>query len=82
GKEGHVKRDCENPKSKREDSEASYKEANAATSDVCDGDVLSVSSLKRPYDDHKDEWVLDTGASFHMTAHRSWFTSYKECDGG
>ncbi|MGV7343109.1 hypothetical protein PJI17_30885, partial [Mycobacterium kansasii] len=26
--------------------------------------------------------MLDTRASFHMTPHRSWFTSYRECDGG
>ncbi|MGV7988734.1 hypothetical protein PJP10_30605 [Mycobacterium kansasii] len=82
GKEGHVKRDCENPKSKREESEASCMEANAAMSDECHGDVLSVSSLRRSCDDRKDEWMLDTGASFHMTPHWNWFTSYGECDGG
>ncbi|MGV7959490.1 hypothetical protein PJP14_29760, partial [Mycobacterium kansasii] len=34
------------------------------------------------YDDRKDEWILDNGASYHMIPHRSWFTSYRECDGG
>jgi len=27
-------------------------------------------------------WLIDSGASFHMTSHRHWFTKYEEFDGG
>ena len=46
-----------------------------------DGEVLSTSSLlasllvvvDKQYD---QEWILDSGASFHVTPHSSWFSTY------
>ena len=29
-----------------------------------------------------DVWLIDSGASFHMTSHRSWFSKYEVLDGG
>jgi hypothetical protein len=31
--------------------------------------------------DHK-AWLVDSGASFHMTPHREWFYEYERYDGG
>ena len=28
-----------------------------------------------------DNWLLDSGASHHMSLHQSWFTSYETVDG-
>jgi hypothetical protein len=31
--------------------------------------------------DH-EAWLVDSGASFHMTPHRKWFCEYERYDGG
>jgi hypothetical protein len=31
--------------------------------------------------DH-DVWLIDSGASYHMTPHREWFFEYEKYDGG
>ena len=54
---GHFKRQCKSPKKKNEDDYA-----NAVTEEVQDALLLAVDS---PLDD----WVLDSGASFHTTPH-------------
>ncbi|XP_058085240.1 probable glutamate carboxypeptidase PLA3 isoform X2 [Magnolia sinica] len=83
GMAGHMKKDCTNPKAKKENSEAPSREANTTTSneETSGGNVLLVSMIRHLYDDHRDKWILDTRASYHMIPHRSWFTSYRECDG-
>lgn len=30
----------------------------------------------------EDVWLIELGASFHMTSHRDWFSKYEEYDGG
>ena len=30
----------------------------------------------------KDEWILDSGCSYHMCPNRDWFTTYREINGG
>ena len=29
-----------------------------------------------------DEWILDTGCTYHMCPHKEWFFNFKEVDGG
>ena len=29
-----------------------------------------------------DSWLIDSGASFHMTPHGEWFSEYEKYDGG
>ena len=29
----------------------------------------------------KDQWILDSGASFHMTSHGDWFHTYQSYNG-
>jgi hypothetical protein len=43
------------------------------------GDVYLSSSST--HEDH-DAWLVDLGASFHMTPHREWFCEYERYDGG
>jgi hypothetical protein len=31
--------------------------------------------------DH-EAWLVDSGASFHMTPHKEWLCEYERCDGG
>ena len=40
--------------------------------------VLTVSSSTN----HSDEWILDSGCSYHMSPYRDWFSSLEEFDGG
>ena len=42
-------------------------------------DVYLASS--RTHADH-EAWLIDSGASFHMTPHRVWFCEYERYDGG
>ena len=57
GKTCHFRRQCKSPKKKNEDDFA-----NAVIEEVQDALLLVVDS---PFDD----WVLDSGASFHTTPH-------------
>ena len=43
------------------------------------GDVYLVSSSTHSC---HDAWLIDSGASFHMTSHREWFCEYESYDGG
>ena len=43
------------------------------------GDVYFASSSTHV--DH-DAWLVESGASFHMTPHREWFYEYEKYDGG
>src|SRR3954471_20464010 len=74
---GHYKRDC--PMLRKE------KEQTAST---------AVSSLAVSYDDYGIEevlsmnmghgeyfWILDSGATFHMYPHKTWFVDYRTMSG-
>ena len=58
GKTCHFRRQCKSPKKKNEDDSA-----NSVTEEIQDALLLAVDSLL-------DDWVLDSGASFHTTPHR------------
>ena len=56
-------------------------EINAVTEDSEDGDVLLTSSLDGAHlvatdDLVMHDWILDSRASFHVTPHKEWFTTY------
>ena len=63
GKAGHIKKNCRNPKKTDNDS------ANVVTEEVQDALLLAVHS---PVDD----WILDSGASFHTSSHREIMQNY------
>jgi hypothetical protein len=43
------------------------------------GDVYLASTST--HEDH-GVWLIDLGASYHMTPHREWFSEYEKYDGG
>ncbi|KAL2236674.1 UNVERIFIED_CONTAM: Retrovirus-related Pol polyprotein from transposon TNT 1-94 [Sesamum indicum] len=57
-KPGHMKSECRAPKKEREG-----RTANAATEEITDALLLSVSSSS-------DDWVVDSGASFHSCSNK------------
>ncbi|KAE8670544.1 hypothetical protein F3Y22_tig00112127pilonHSYRG00101 [Hibiscus syriacus] len=77
GKKGHLKKDCW---SLNKNSNPQGNTAN--TSD--DGDALcceastTVEGRKR----FTDTWLIDSGATYHMTSRREWFHQYEPVSGG
>lgn len=80
-KEGHWRADCPRIKEKKEINNFSSNSDDVANivEDNSDdaGNVLSVfvSCLG-------DNWILDSGCSYHMCPNRDWFTTYQSTDGG
>jgi hypothetical protein len=78
GKEGNYKKQCGSKSVERgkgsEDSP--YTEEKTF---VEGGDVYLDSLSTHTY---HEAWLLDSGASFHMTLHREWFCEYERYDGG
>jgi hypothetical protein len=78
GKEGHYKKQCRSKVEKKKGSEESSS-TKEKTSKEEGGDVYLASSSTHA--DH-EAWLIDSGASFHMTPHREWFCEYEKYDGG
>ena len=59
-------------------------EANLAQADGSDSDSsvfsLPVTTLTIDYSD-KAEWILDTGATYHVCPNRAWLSSFEKLDG-
>ena len=68
-KPGHFKKYCRNPKAEENNS------ANVVTKDV--DDVLLLANHITV-----DDWVLDSGSSFHTTSHKEIITNYVDNDFG
>ncbi|KAL2230807.1 UNVERIFIED_CONTAM: Retrovirus-related Pol polyprotein from transposon TNT 1-94 [Sesamum indicum] len=69
-KPGHMKSECQAPKKEKEGWTA-----NAATEEITDALLLSVSSSS-------DDWVVDSGASFHLCSNKDIMEPYTSCDFG
>ena len=88
GKKGHLKRDYrtykqekgkEKAKEEKPKSSVKIEEINAVSGD--EGDILLNSSLDAAHmvtidDIVLHDSILDSGASFHVTPHKEWFTNY------
>lgn len=74
GKPGHYRRDCpdKGQNSKETSNSANMVQKVEDSEGSADSDMLAVTS-----GDHSDTWIMDTGASFHMTPNREWFETYK-----
>jgi protocatechuate 3,4-dioxygenase beta subunit len=73
GKDGHYKKYC---KSKKVDKAKGYDDASSTevkTSTEEGGDVYLASIGTHAY---RYVWLINIGASFHMTPHREWFSEY------
>lgn len=73
-KEGHMRKDCYSRKKKfdRED----QGEAAVIVEKLQYSDALAVSDLNP-----RDNWVIDSGCTYHMTSRRDWFDTFNELDG-
>ena len=78
GKPGHFKRNCRAKSVERgkgpEDTSSTEKKPSSEEG----GDVYLASTSTQP---ERDFWLIDSGASFHMTPHREWFSEYEKYNG-
>lgn len=75
--EGHIKRHCPKRKKVYAEKEKSDCGVNVWDADYDSADALTVSDN---YD--SQDWVLDSGYSFHMTPRKQWIQNFKEINGG
>jgi hypothetical protein len=79
GKVRHYKRDC---KSKAMEVSTGFNEKNSTerkTTPDMGGDVYLASTSTQS---DQNVWLIDLGASYHMTPHREWFCEYERYEGG
>ncbi|CAA7043751.1 unnamed protein product [Microthlaspi erraticum] len=85
GKEGHFKKQCYKwlEKNKEKSHSQDNGESALARDDAKDlvGLVACEVNLMRG-NNEKEEWILDTGCSFHMTPRRDMFIDFKEASSG
>ncbi|KAE8705298.1 Mitogen-activated protein kinase kinase kinase YODA [Hibiscus syriacus] len=78
---GHMKRDCSKLKKqtdeKRDVSSKSVNVVEDDNSDCSEGDMLSISTTQLT-----DEWIFDSGCSYHITPNREWFSTYRSVNSG
>jgi hypothetical protein len=74
----HYKKKCRSKVEKNKGFEE-YPSIEENTSKKEGGDVYLASS--RTHVGH-EAWLVESGASFHMTPHRDWFCEYERYDGG
>jgi hypothetical protein len=79
GKTGHYKKDCKSKKIEKQKGFDSTSSTEAKTSTKEGGDVYLTSTSTHT---DRDVWLIDSGASYHMTPHREWFSEYEKYDGG
>lgn len=71
-KEEHVKKDCYARKRRMENEESDGETA------VAIGEVDKMSALHTTVDEARDNWVIDSGCTHHMTCRRDWFVEFTE----
>jgi hypothetical protein len=79
GKTGHYKKYCKSKKVEKPKGSDSTSSIEAKTSTEEGGDVYLASTSTHA--DH-DVWLINSGASYHMTPHKEWFSEYEKYDGG
>lgn len=76
GKPGHYKRDYMSTDSKERSEEVKSTESKATHEK---GDVYLASTITQS---HRESWLIDSSASYHMMPHREWFCEYERFNGG
>jgi hypothetical protein len=79
GKTGHYKKDCKSKKVEKPKGSDSTSSTEVKTSTEEGGDVYLASTSTHA---DRDVWLIESGASYHMTPHREWFSEYEKYDGG
>jgi hypothetical protein len=76
-KEGHYKKQCRSKVEKKKGSKESPSTKEKTSKEGGDVYLASLST----HEDH-EAWLVEYGASFHMTPHGKWFCEYERYDGG
>jgi hypothetical protein len=79
GKTRHYKKYCMSKKVEKPKGYDSTSSTEAKTSTEEGGDVYLASTSTHA---DRDVWLIDSGASYHMTPHREWLSEYEKYDGG
>jgi hypothetical protein len=79
GKTGHHKKDYKSKKVEKPNGSDSTSSTEEKTFTEEGGDVYLTSTGTHEY---RDVWLIESGASYHMTPHREWFSEYEKSDGG
>jgi hypothetical protein len=79
GKTGHYKKDFKFKKVEKPKGSDSTSSTEVKTSTEEGGDLYLASTSTHAY---HGVWLIDSGASYHMTPHREWFSEYEKYDGG
>jgi hypothetical protein len=79
GKVEHYKKDCKSKKVDKPKGSDNASSTEAKTSIEEGGDVYLTSTGTH---ENLHVWLIESGASFHMTPHREWFCEYEKYDGG
>ena len=61
-------------KQDREDKGNGKQPEKFAKASIVDGDCFVASNTEQR---SKNEWILDSGSTFHMSHNREWFTTYE-----
>jgi hypothetical protein len=77
-KKGHIKADCFKLKNKQK---ADTQGTSSEEAHVAECDTIDTLCAVDTHVDDKHCWVMDTGASQHMTPNRDWFETYESMDG-
>lgn len=81
GKRGHFKKDCWNKK-KSGDPESPNAQGNVASFSENAEVLFSEATTDESKKQFMDVWLLDSGATWHMTSRREWFHKYESIPGG
>jgi hypothetical protein len=79
GKKGNYKKDCKSKKVEKPKGSDSTSSTKKKTSTEEGGDVYLAYTGTHV---DCDVWLIDSGASYHMTPHREWLSEYEKYDGG
>jgi transposase InsO family protein len=79
-KKGHLKKDCKSINGRGSSAATDKNPQGNLVEEVGSEDGFALVGLEGS--EVVRYWILDSGASFHMTPHREWFQTYRSCSGG
>jgi transposase InsO family protein len=83
GRKGHFKKDCWFKKGIENTAESSKPQGCVASTSE-DGEVLysEAATISTDREELTEVWLMDSGATWHMTPNRDWFHTYEPISGG
>ncbi|KAH9802840.1 retrovirus-related pol polyprotein from transposon TNT 1-94-like protein [Citrus sinensis] len=85
GKKGHVKKECWSNQKRRDGKEPESSNAQGCVTNTSDdGEILysEATIISKGRKRLFDVWLIDSGATWHMTSRREWFHTYEPISGG